>query len=57
MYDRGNVKLILRISNLWPLFLALLILDTAWTTGWRYVARSSSPFLQALAGAALVQKN
>ena len=50
------VKLFLRIANLWPLFMALLILDTAWKIAWQHAALSSSPIVQKFAGAALFQK-
>lgn len=49
------MKLILRIVNLWPLFMALLILSTAWKQVWQHAAASNSPILQKLAGAALYQ--
>lgn len=50
------MKLILRIANIWPLFLALLLLDTAWKVSWQHLANTSSPILRALAGAALYQR-
>jgi len=49
------VKLLLKIANVWPLFMAFLILDTAWKLGWQHAALSSSPIVQKLAGAALYQ--
>ncbi len=56
-YASGALKLILRIANIWPLFLALLILNTAWKIGWHYVAARSGGggFAAKLAGSALYQ--
>lgn len=52
------MKLILRISNLFPLFLALLLVGTAWKLGWQYAAsKSSAKWVQSLAGGAAYQWN
>lgn len=52
------VKPILRIVNLFPVFLGLLILGTVWIQGWQKVAAAtpSGSVLNRLAGAALTQK-
>lgn len=52
-----EVKLILRIGNIWPLFLALLILGTAWKVAWHHVGNKApaGSWLSKLAGAALYQ--
>ena len=50
------MKLILRISNLFPLFLALLIVNTVWKLGWQHLgANAKSRWAQAVAGAAAFQ--
>ena len=50
------MKLILRISNLFPLYLALLIVNTAFKLGWQHVAANAkSRWVTALAGAAAYQ--
>lgn len=51
------MKLILRIGNLFPLFLALLILSTGWKIAWQHAAKSSNSVVRALAGAAAYQLN
>lgn len=50
------MKLLLKIVNVWPLFVAFLILDTAWKLTWQHVALSPNPLAQKFAGAALFQK-
>lgn len=52
------MKLILRIGNLFPLFLALLLLDTAWKQGWQHLAARTQPgsFWNTIAGAAAYQR-
>ncbi len=50
------MKLILRITNVVPLFMAFLILSTVWKLGWQHLAvNSKSRAAQALAGAAATQ--
>lgn len=50
------MKLILQLRNLFPLFLALLILNTAWKQVWQHIAaRGGTGVLAKFAGAALYQ--
>lgn len=53
------MKLILRIGNLFPLFVALLIVGTVWRQVWEHVAAraGSQSVLGKLAGAALYQSH
>ncbi len=51
-----GMKLILRISNLVPLFMGLLIVGTVWKLGWQHLAANSrAAWVQSLAGAAAFQ--
>jgi hypothetical protein len=50
------MKLFLRIGNLFPLFVALLIVGTSWKLVWQHLAaRSRSRFWQTIAAAAAYQ--
>lgn len=50
------MKLILRIANVFPLFLAFLLVGTVWKLGWQHLAANSkSKVAQAIAGAAAYQ--
>lgn len=51
------MKLALRLVNLVPLFMALLIVGTVWKQGWQHIASKAAPgsFLAAIAGAAAYQ--
>lgn len=52
----AGMKLILRISNVVPLFMAFLILSTVWKLGWQHLGASAkSRWAQAIAGAAATQ--
>jgi hypothetical protein len=51
------MKLALRLVNLMPLFMALLIVGTVWKQLWQHVAASTGPgsVWSAIAGAAAYQ--
>ena len=52
----AGVKLILRISNVIPLFMAFLIVGTMWKLGWQHLgANVKSRAGQAIAAAAAYQ--
>jgi hypothetical protein len=55
--DGGDVKLILRLVNLFPLFVALLLVGTLWKLVWQHVAHSArrGSVASSFAGAALYQ--
>ena len=52
----AGVKLILRITNVVPLFMAFLIVGTVWKQGWQHLgANAKSRVIQAIAAAGAYQ--